>query len=38
MYNLKLIFMKTITKEKMKLMIFNFIEQLIINFIIYQLF
>lgn len=30
--------MKEITKEKLKLIIFNFIEQLIINFIIYQLF
>ena len=31
-------FMKKETKEKMKLVISNFIEQLIINFIIYQLF
>lgn len=38
MYNLKLNFMNTITKEKMKLMIFSFIEQLIINFIIHWLF
>lgn len=30
--------MKKETKEKMKLMIFNFIEQLIINFIIHWLF